>query len=166
MDVTSEVTKADVFALNASPASPASNLFVGDARVVLRSATDSQLLLYVPFKNTVRLSGLVLDAGGATDAPTRVKLFVNIPAMGFGDVDAEPAQELAVADADCAGGGRELKLKLTRFGRVSSLHIFLEREGADTVSLSSFRFLGSLVDATGDLAKLGKTEEGGHGHAH
>ena len=129
-DLTGEVLKSDVFALNAAPATPVANLFIQDPRLVLRSGCDSQVLIFVPFKQTVRLQGIVLDCGDAADAPTRARLYINVPSMGFSDCEAEPTQELLLTDADVRGG-KELKLRLVRFNRVNSLHIFLGELSTD-----------------------------------
>lgn len=163
-DVSSEIRRADVFALNAAPATPAANLFVTDPRLVLRSDCDSQLLLHIPFNQGLKLATITLDCGEAADAPTRMRLYANFPSLGFSDLEGtKPTQELVLSEADVRG--RELKLALVRFTRVNSLHVFLEREDAETVSLSSIRFGGTPVEATKDLKDLGKTEEG-HGHSH
>jgi hypothetical protein len=132
------------------------NLWVGDRRLVLRSDVDAQLLLHVPFHNTLRLSGLALDAP-PDEAPTVIKVWVNLPTLGFEEVDdVEPAQVLHLTAADVGEGARVLPLKLVRFNKVNSLHIFLEREGADKVALASLRLLGSAVEATKSMSELGK----------
>lgn len=62
-----------------------------------RSAADSQLLLHLPFKQTVRLTALTLDAPEDA-APTLARLYVNRPTLGFEDLeDVEPTQVRAGA---------------------------------------------------------------------
>lgn len=51
--------------------------------------------------------------------------------------------------------------QVVKFNRVNSLHIFLDREGADKVSVASIKFFGSPVEGvTKDLKDLGKKPEG------
>jgi hypothetical protein len=132
-----------------------------DRRLVCRSDADSQLLLYVPFNQTVKLSGLKLD-GPAEEAPTVCKIWVNSTPIGFDEVEdgAEPAQVIALGPGDVGEDAKEIKLKLVRFQRVNHLHLFFDRPGSDTTALSGIKFYGSAVQATGDLAALGKKPEG------
>ena len=158
-DVSEHINKKGVFCLNEMRAHSQANLFVGDRRLVCRSDVDGQLLLHVPFNNTLRLSALQLDAP-ADEAPTLVKVWVNAPTLGFEDVDSvEPAQTLTLAAGDVGEGARLLPLKLVRFTKVNSLHLLLEREGADKVAVSSIKFVGSTVEGTKSLTELGKKEE-------
>lgn len=111
-DVTGEVTRRGVFALNSSKAHPAENLFIGDRRLVARSDVDSQLLVCIPFNQTLRLSGIRLDAP-EDEHPTIAKLYVNAPAMGFDDVEGtEPAQVLNLSPTHFGDAAQEIKLKV------------------------------------------------------
>ena len=156
-DVTGEVDARRVSAMNARPDTPVSNLFVPDAKLVVRSDADSQLLLAIPFNQTVKLSAIIIDAP-AEQRPTVAKLYVNRPALGFDELDdIEPTQKLALRAEDVAGG-REVKLKFVSFTRVNSLHVFLDAEGGDVVAVSSLRFVGAPVAGT-DMSKLKKVGE-------
>jgi hypothetical protein len=159
-DVAEHVNKKGCFCLNEMKQHSHANLFVGDRRLVVRSDVDGQLLLHVPFTNTLRLSGLQLDAPDG-EAPTRVKIWVNAPTLGFEEVDdVEPAQTLQLAAGDVGEGARLLPLKPVRFNKVDSLHVLLEREGADKVAVSSIKFVGGTVEGrTKSLTELGKKEE-------
>ena len=63
-----------------------------DRRLVCRSDADSQLLLYIPFNQTVKLTGVIFD-GPADEHPTLARIFVNSTPIGFEEAEeAEPAQ--------------------------------------------------------------------------
>lgn len=60
---------------------------------------------------------------------------------------------------------RELKLKLMKFNKVNSVHLFLDRPGADTVALAGFKLFGGSVQGT-DMANLRKSPEEGAAGVH
>jgi len=158
-DVTEHVLRKGVFALNNS--TDAAHVFQGGATLVCRSDADAQLILCVPFSQTVRLTGLAVGAPLGAEAPATLKIFVNRPALGFEDVgDVEPAQAFTLTDADL-GEDTQLKLKVAKFTAVNSLHLFVEgADGADRVAVSSLRFFGHLAQGGGaDYKQLGKKEE-------
>ena len=69
-----------------------SSRLYADRRLVCRSDADSQLLLYIPFNQTVKLTGVVFDSP-AEEHPTVAKIFVNSTPMGFEEAEeADPAQ--------------------------------------------------------------------------
>ncbi|KAJ7043380.1 galactose-binding domain-like protein [Mycena alexandri] len=91
----------------------------------LLSDADEQLLLNIPFHQTVRVRALVIKSSGGEQAPKRVKLFVNRPSLGFDDVqdaeEPEAAQVLDISEEDVKSG-RPIPLRFVRFQTVTSLH--------------------------------------------
>lgn len=114
VDITGEVNKKGVFALNEDRLKNHDNIFIGDRRLVCRSDADSQLLVHVPFNQSVRISAIRFDAP-EDEAPTIAKIFVNAPAMSFEDVeDADPAQILELSPSNFGESAKEIKLKVRR----------------------------------------------------
>jgi hypothetical protein len=139
-DVTALIDKANVFALNESVAASHSHLFEGDRTNHVLSDADASLLIFVPFRDPVRLSAVVIDAPPAL-FPTSVKLFVNAKAMGFDDAEsAEPSALLLLGEGDL---GAPIKLRPAKMGGVFSLHVYATREGGEKVALSKLAFFGT-----------------------
>ena len=112
----------------------------------------------MPFREPVRLSGLIFDAPPEL-SPTHVRVYVNARSMGFDDVDAtEPAAVIALGEGDL---GAAVKVRPAKFNAVSDLFIFCERAEGGKVALSKLGFLGAPVGGT-DVSKL----KDAHGHSH
>ena len=149
-DVTALVDRPSSFALNERVSGSASHLWCGDRTNCVSSDADSQLLIYVPFTEAVRLSKISLDA--APDfAPTTVKIWANKKAMAFDDVDSEPTAMLRLSPGDL---GTLIRLPVIKFNAVTSLYIFVERDDADHVELSSLKFQGVVAQGGADVSKI------------
>ena len=161
-DVTANVLKGQVFALNNLKATDAVNVFQGGPSLVCRSDADNTLILFVPFSQAVRLSGLSVSGLADGTAPVTLKLFVNRPALGFEDVGSvEPAQTFGPLTAkDLGDDAPQLKLKIAKFSAVNSLHVYVEAaDDAESVAVSKLAFFGSLVQGGGaDWSQLKKSE--------
>lgn len=143
---------------NESVAGSHAHLWAGDRTNHVLSDADATLLIHVPFREPVRLSGLIFDAPPEL-APTHVRVYVNARSMGFDDVDAtEPAAVIALGEGDL---GAAIKVRPAKFHAVSDLFIFCERAEGGKVALSKLGFLGAPVGGT-DVSKL----KDAHGHSH
>ncbi|KAJ7067725.1 PITH domain-containing protein [Mycena belliarum] len=115
--------------LNEETAHPFSSIV--DAKAVnttpnyLLSDADEQLLLNIPFNQSVRVRSIVIKSSAVPQAPKRVKLLVNRPTIGFEDVEdaeePEVAQVVEISEADVQEG-RPIALRFVRFQAVTSLH--------------------------------------------
>lgn len=77
------------------------SVFAEGTSWTLRSDCDEQMILFVPFRDTVKLKQLEITAPAGEHAPTRVKIFANRKALGFEDVDSvKPTQEIDLEEAD------------------------------------------------------------------
>jgi hypothetical protein len=153
VNLSEHILKGQVFALNNLKHTDPQNVFQGGSTLVCRSDADNQLILFVPFSQTVRLSAFSINGPKGNEQPVLVKLFVNRPALGFEDVaDVEPAQTCVITDTDLE---KELKLKVVKFGAVNSLHLFIEGpEGSDHVTVNSLAFFGQVTQGVADYSKL------------
>lgn len=153
LNLSEHILKGQVFALNNLKQTDPQNVFQGGPTLVCRSDADNQLILFVPFSQTVRLSAFSISGPKGDEQPTIVKMFVNRPALGFEDVaDVEPAQTFTLIDGDL---DKEQKVKVVKFGAVNSLHLFIEGpDDSENVTVSSLAFFGSVTQGVADYSKL------------
>lgn len=135
--------------LNAHPGFPISNALVqqNDEVFYVRSdeGSDPQLLLTFPFRQAVKLHHLGFRALLDPSAPLVIKLYQNLPALSFSDIDSlAPVQEIRVTDADLVSG--KLALRFVKFQRVTSLSLFVqENRGGDFTRINGIEFFGQAV---------------------
>ncbi|KAJ7231439.1 PITH domain-containing protein [Mycena haematopus] len=132
----------------------------------LLSDADEQLLLNIPFHQSVRIRAIVVKSSAGERAPKRVKLLVNRPSIGFQDVeDAEEPEVAQILDLseDDVKNGNPIALRFVRFQAVNSLHIFVvtNQGGSDETQIDGVDVLGIAVESTKDLAGLRQEE---HNH--
>jgi len=127
----------------------------------LLSDVDAQLLLNIPFNQTVHVRSIVLQSKIKEQAPKIIKLFVNQPSLGFENVDNPSQQDLEISEQ-----GKAITLNFVRFQRINSLHIFVESnhsdgdgDGAsDRSRIDALDIFGLPVETTKDLSGLRKQE--------
>ena len=138
MDLSSHVIAKESFALNASTASPFTNLLFDNAEVC-RSDCDSQLLVTYVFTESVKLSAVAfLPVEG--EAPTVLKLWTNKKELGFEDVSSTKVNfEVTEGDLLKMHAGDSMQLPSVKFPACTSVTVFLDAEGKDTVV--SFLFI-------------------------
>ncbi|CAN6439643.1 unnamed protein product [Victoria cruziana] len=95
----------------------------------LESDADEQLLIYIPFKQVIKLHSIVIK-GPEEDGPRLIKLFVNKENMGFSNVSDFPASDSTVLLPDNLKG-KPVILKYVKFQNVRSLTIFVENNQSD-----------------------------------
>jgi len=132
MDLSSHVSTKECFALNASTTSPVTNLLFDNAEVC-RSDCDSQLLVTYVFTEPVKLSAVAfLPVEG--EAPTVLKLWTNKKELGFEDVSSTKVNfELTEGDLLKMHAGDSMQLPSVKFPACTSVTVFLDAEGKDTV---------------------------------
>ncbi|KAH0584178.1 hypothetical protein H2248_009736 [Termitomyces sp. 'cryptogamus'] len=129
----------------------------------LESDADEQLLLNIPFNQSVRVRSIVLHASNLDQAPRTIKIVVNRPNLGFADIeDAEEPEVAQILDLakDEVRDGKPVGLRFVRFQTVNSLHIFVSTNhgGEETTRIDALDILGLPVETTKDLSGLGKQE--------
>ena len=100
--------------------------------VVLESDADEQLLIYIPFRETVKISSIAIKSPSDGSGPATVKIFKNVPAgaMDFDDAEnSTPTQELEWSEEELEGAA--VNVKLVSFQDTSSLTLFVENNVGD-----------------------------------
>lgn len=130
----------------------------------LSSDADEQLLLNIPFNQTIKIRSLVIQSSNPAQAPKLVKIFINRPALGFEDVEdadeSAAAQIIELTEEDTTNGN-PLVLRFVRFQTVNSLHIFVSSNqgGEDETRIDAIDVLGVPIETTKNLNELKKQEE-------
>ncbi|KAJ7734914.1 DUF1000-domain-containing protein [Mycena maculata] len=143
----------------------------------LLSDVDAELLLTIPFNQSVKVSSLVIKASVFEQAPKDLKLFVNDPTIGFETVD-EPVAEVEIGKDEGEDletlkkglqqglrinlqQGRRIKVKFSKLQTVTSLHIFVasNQGGGDETRIDAIDVLGFTPETTKDLSGLKNVED-------
>lgn len=148
-------------ALNADKATPPESVF-SEGSGLLRSDTDAQLLIVVPFLEKVKIRSVSVSADSKDDmggAPKIVKLFKNATSLDFADAeDLDPTAELDLSEEDLKGAVKQ-KLKFTAFQSVDSVTIFIEsnQDDEDVSFVNNITFYGKPIVTTNmnELKKSG-----------
>lgn len=92
---------------------------------------DAEIIVYIPFISSCKVSSLIVIGGGEGRAPSKVKIFANRDDLDFTNVrDTECVQELELAED--FHGSVEYPLKVTKLQNVTSLSLyFSENFGGD-----------------------------------
>ena len=136
----------------------------------VKSDTDEQLMLFIPFQSTLKVHSLQftsLPASGKEDdttlRPKTLKIYKNrAQILGFDEADDSPATqeiELSPDDWDTKTGTAKVDLRFVNFQNVTSLVIFVvDGDGAgDETRLDRIRIVGE----TGEKRDPGKLEKVG-----
>jgi hypothetical protein len=135
--------------LNESSSHPLSSILGSSAgpkgRSYLESDVDSELLITIPFNESVKLKSISIFSGvSPPQAPKTVKLYINQLSMDFGDAESlDPAQVLELTQDDVKGS--RVELRFVRFQNVRSLHIFVKdnQEDEETTRIDSIDIFGT-----------------------
>ena len=105
IDLKDYIDDKQVTGLNITPSTQSHllTLFYSETKQVISSDVDSQLLLYVPFKETVQIQGIKMSAD-TKKGPCQVSLFIN-KFVDFNDIDNEmvkPNSDLVFFDTEFA----------------------------------------------------------------
>ena len=140
----------------------------------VESDTDEQLMLYMPFMNTMKIHSLHITSIQPKEAndgdhevpmrPKEMKLYTNRPnVLGFDESeDVVPAQEITLMprDWDESTGTAKVELRFVKFQNVKSLVLFVvngDGEGEKT-RVDRLRIVGE----SGEKRDQGKLEKVGH----
>ncbi|KAG5437447.1 hypothetical protein PCK2_001002, partial [Pneumocystis canis] len=129
----------------------------------LQSDVDEQLLLYIPFKSTVRIHSLILECKNQPQAPSCLSLFINLTALpSFDDVSGSNTQPTQHIDKISYENGRAtIPLRFVKFQRVVSLVLFVEsNEGNEDVSrIDNLIIVGETTEEATNNGIVQKMEE-------
>ncbi|KAM3584113.1 hypothetical protein VKS41_004079 [Umbelopsis sp. WA50703] len=129
----------------------------------LESDVDEQLMIGIPFNQTVRIHSLKIKAENTSFGPKTIKLYANRQNMDFDDADSvQETQTLEIKESDLDGNSI-INLRFVKFQNVSSIVLFImDNQGdEDTTQIQQLTFIGSPVETTkmGDLKKAGDDEQ-------
>ncbi|KAI0713315.1 DUF1000-domain-containing protein [Earliella scabrosa] len=128
----------------------------------LLSEADEQLLLNIPFNQTVKVRAIALQTANAAQAPKTIRLLINRPSLTFSDVEDgdDFLQEIELSEED-AREGKKIPLRFVRFQSVNSLHIFVvsNQGGEDETRIDAIDIFGVPVMGTRDVSGLKKVED-------
>lgn len=151
--------------LNLDAASVARGLVDPSSTSTVASDSDQQLMIYLPFQESVKVHSIVLrtDPAALASAPAEIQIFANRPnILGFDDVDSIPAtQRLASNEIVYDESGQALVgLRYVKFQKVNSLVLFVDqnKEEEEITTLRSIEILGS-VESSNSSGVVKKIEE-------
>ncbi|TBU50189.1 PITH domain-containing protein [Dichomitus squalens] len=126
------------------------------------SDADEQLLLNIPFNQTVKIRSIAIQSSNIPQAPKKIRLLTNRPSLNFEDVEDEHSvlQEIDLSEDDVREGKR-IDLRFVRFQSVTSLHIFVvsNQGGEDETRIDAIDIFGMPVMGTRDVSGLRKVED-------
>ncbi|KAI1790710.1 PITH domain-containing protein [Ganoderma leucocontextum] len=118
----------------------------GDSYIL--SDADEQLLLNIPFNQTVKIRAIAIQSSNIAQAPRKIRLVTNRPSINFEDVEDDHSviQEIDLSEDDVREGKR-IDLRFVRFQSVSSLHIFVvsNQGGGDETRIDAIDVFGMAV---------------------
>lgn len=138
---------SQVECLNEDPDHTVSGVFSSDPSAYLLSDIDPQLLISVPFRTPVKVSGIkfAFRKGVDKDAiPESIKLFTNRISLGFSDAESMPSVQTISHEQIVSG--EVVPLKFVLFQNVHSLQLFVDTTigGVDKSELGKIELFGML----------------------
>ncbi|KAL2808857.1 PITH domain-containing protein [Aspergillus granulosus] len=145
----------------------------GAAADWVESDTDEQLMLFIPFKSTLKVHSLQITSLPSAEAaedqdedevplrPKTIRLYTNNPhVLGFDEAeDITPVQtvELKAEDWDVKTGTAKIDLRFVKFQSVFSLNIFIvdNEGGSEKTRVDRIRIFGE----AGEKREMGKLEK-------
>jgi len=126
----------------------------------LESDVDEQLMIGVPFNQTVRLHSLKIKAANVSHGPKTIKLYANKQNMDFDDADSVQETQILELQGSDLDGQSIINLRFVKFQNISSIVLFIMDNQGDeeTTQIQQLTFIGSPVETTkmGDLKKTGE----------
>jgi len=149
------IDKAHAICLNQQNEHSWENILSSDLNKYLESDCDEQLLIYIPFRQVVKIHSLCFTAPDDGRGPKSVKVFVNNPHMDFGSVDSTvPTQEFDLSPKELMGDTLT-PLKFVKFQNVTAVTVFVENSQGEkeTSVISRLQFVGHPLD-TSDMKQF------------
>ncbi|KAG0358563.1 Thioredoxin-like protein 1 [Podila minutissima] len=157
-DLTDQVTLNQVDCLNQQNVKNVRNALKTD-ETFLESDVDEQLIISVPFNQSIKLHSIKIVPKDIAHAPKTVKVYVNKLTLGFDETDSvEETQTIVLSEKDYEGNGL-IPLRFVKFQNVNSVILFVEDNlgEEETTQIKQLIFVGSPLDST-DMSALKKVE--------
>ncbi|KAF8422931.1 PITH domain-containing protein [Tirmania nivea] len=180
-DISEEVEKTALDIMNASTdAGTGRNLFEESepgkdptAKDWVESDTDEQLMIYIPFRSTLKIHSIHLtslppsgdDNEEEVGRPRKLKLYANRSnIVGFEEAEGiTPTQEVEIAPESWSKetGTVVINTRFVKFQNIFSLTIFVEEgeDGCEKTRIDRIRVVGEVGEKR-DLGKLEKIKDG------
>lgn len=180
-DISEEIEKTALDIMNASTeAGNGRTLFEesqpgkdAKAKDWVESDTDEQLMIYIPFRSTLKIHSIHLTSLPPTGddneeeigRPKKLKLYVNRPnIVGFEEADGiTPTQEVEIAPESWnkETGTVVINTRFVKFQSVFSLNIFVEEgeDGCEKTRIDRIKVVGEAGEKR-DMGKLEKIKDG------
>ncbi|CAG8612292.1 8637_t:CDS:2 [Ambispora leptoticha] len=158
-DINEFITLNQIDCLNQLENHNVRNAFTKDDSY-LESDVDEQLLISIPFNQSVKLHSLKITAKDIEHAPKTIKLYVNRINFGFDETDSiEATQTLELTEKDYEETS-VIPLRFVKFQAVTSLVLFVQDNlgDEDTTIIKNLVFIGSPVETT-KMENLKKLDE-------
>ena len=133
------------------------------SKSVIKSDTDEQLMIYLPFQESVKAHSIILRTNPESldKAPSKLQIFINRPnILSFDDVGSLTAtQEISSNEINYNDQGEaNIPLRFVKFQKTTSLVIFVEENqgGDDETVLRSLEILGEVgtANSSGVVTKI------------
>eukprot|EP01006_Ploeotia_vitrea_P062676 TRINITY_DN84216_c0_g1_i1.p1 TRINITY_DN84216_c0_g1~~TRINITY_DN84216_c0_g1_i1.p1 ORF type:complete len:165 (+),score=30.16 TRINITY_DN84216_c0_g1_i1:51-545(+) len=157
-DITGLVDATGLECLNQKPANNIQQIFPPTG--MLESDTDAELLMVVPFKETVKVHDIDFISTADGRRPNAVRIFCNNKIIDFDDAANTPATQEAALDWKQHSDGKmiaHLELRFVKFQMVTFMTLFFPGnvDDEDTTTLTAINFAGQALQGM-DVNKLKK----------
>lgn len=158
----SQIDLSQIHCLNEAAGHTIKDLLRGGGDKWLESDADEQLLLHIPFQQSIKLRAIRFTtlSSHSANAPKTIKLFVNQSGVDFDNAESTEAAQEVVLDEAQAKGEKSVELRFVRFQNVGHLSIFVvdNQGGEDVTRVDKLELIGVSVEGT-NMADLKKMEE-------
>lgn len=163
-DINEFITLNQIDCLNQQENNNVRNLFKKDD-TILESDVDEQLLISIPFNQSVKIHSIKLVIKDTAHAPKTIKLYANRLDLGFDETDSiEATQIIELSEKDYEkDGGAIIPLRFVKFQSITNVVLFIYDNlgGEETTQLKELIFIGSPVETTKmeNLKKIGEGQQ-------
>ncbi|KAJ3060315.1 Thioredoxin-like protein 1, partial [Quaeritorhiza haematococci] len=158
-DLTEYITLNQLDCLNQQDSHTVRSIFTKDEATFLESDVDEQLIISIPFNQTVKLHSIRIVAP-ADKAPQTIKTYVNRPnTLSFDETDSVQETECLNLTAKDYEEGAIIPLRYVKYQNVHTLQLFIADNlgGEETTVIKQLIIYGSPVETTQmkDFKKIG-----------
>lgn len=149
------VNDDQVFCLNESSTNNCKNVFSANEKY-LESDGDAQLLLNVPFKQTLKIHSILIESSQFEKAPKTISLYINRNALLFEDCEEiKPTHQIVLTEENLLEGSFVVLPPLL-FNSVNSLSFFVldNQKSSNTTRIDRIKIFGTSISGPKNLDNL------------
>lgn len=161
IDLQDLIVVAEAECLNQDDEHSIQHALTADMTKFLQSDTDEQLIINVPFNQTVKLHSIKIITHKPDQAPKLIKTWINRPILSFDEVEQfPPVQEIELTKDSYKERETVITLRYVKYQSVHSINLFIDSniEDGDVTSIQQIQFFGTPVQTT-DLNNLKPDED-------